>query len=526
MSELIDNLPNNQIAVVGTGNLSLNLEGICRTHGLETQFFVDEFREGTYLGKPIHNAGSLTQFYIESVSIFLIAISNDEFQTAAKKRLINHGVPSSKIMIIGDDPGLQILNLLFEKFDKVAVKALLSNKFSTLNEIEKFFLKNHWQSCIKNLSPNKKNIVLGYYGRGGGFRRHIYPLIQSLSPDFNIVSLSDESLDKKYEAPNHLYMSTFSACNQHWIDLAITAHVFPCAPRNIPRVTFSHIIYDFNLSDDYHAARIGEPSTHYLFASSKPCFEWYKNLIDQYELKNKLCIIPGGYLQLDQNIEIAKAYKGAVKDILYAPTLALADYPHKELASNLSYGLEIIKQLIESFPDKNIIFRPHPSDIRLLKLGRHGKDTMLLGKLIDFCYQHPSCIVDENTSDYMQSYNKSALLITDTSSTAFTYAFTTNRPVVFFSPNENDLNKNLPREMKFIKDRTEVGYIAKSIGELTDIISMIFSNHHNQKSTSSFKNETIYNIGSAEKYFKDNINYILSNKKHPDWHYVNWKSGN
>ena len=77
--------------------------------------------------------------------------------------------------------------------------------------------------------------------------------------------------------------------------------------------------------------------------------------------------------------------------------------------------------------------------------------------------------LDNNTS-YLDSYKKSKMLITDFSGTAYTYAFSKLRPVIFFSKNENKLIKSDFNDLFFFKDRPDVGKIVQNIDFLNEEI--------------------------------------------------------
>ena len=87
------------------------------------------------------------------------------------------------------------------------------------------------------------------------------------------------------------------------------------------------------------------------------------------------------------------------------------------------HGRDIVAALLEQFSEYKIIFRPHP----------HTVDTPEVRKIAEAFKGYPQFEFDTNASFYMENYARSQLMITDMSGTAFTYAFTTSRPVVFFS---------------------------------------------------------------------------------------------
>ena len=62
-------------------------------------------------------------------------------------------------------------------------------------------------------------------------------------------------------------------------------------------------------------------------------------------------------------------------------------------------------------------------------------------------------MLDTNSS-YLESNSKSKFLLTDFSGTAYTYAFSTLKPVIFYSPHDNNLLKTEnDSDLSFFKDR-------------------------------------------------------------------------
>ena len=78
-----------------------------------------------------------------------------------------------------------------------------------------------------------------------------------------------------------------------------------------------------------------------------------------------------------------------------------------------------------------IIFRPYPAN----------RDSKLI-KNIKKKFEKEKIFSLDMSDDYFEIYSRSLCLITDISGTAYTYAFMTGRPIIFFSNNESTL-KNL-----------------------------------------------------------------------------------
>ena len=513
-----------KVALVGTGNFALNIAALFSHFGVKLEFFVDEYRTEDFQGVPVFRATELTRGQIDAAGKFVIAISYAEHCAAAVRRLQDQGVPEQCILVVADDPSIQILRLLFEKFGDAAVDAFCREGCTSIPGLERDFLEASWQHVLTGLDPKRRTLGFCYYGRGGGFRRHLSPLIPYLKDRFNLVSVSDELMEGDGEIQGrHLFMGTESACRRSLFDLVFSAHVFPCSPPSVPRVTFSHVIYDFNLSLDYHAERIARSDTHYVFASSGPSLQGYVRLIKEKRLRNRLCVIPGGYMHLDENIELAAVYRGPVDSIIYAPTLSLADYPHCDLATSMNEGSLIVERLLAGFPDFNIIFRPHPSDLKLFQLNRRDARNGQFSRLLELCREHPRCLLDDNPTSYMKSYNRAALMVSDTSSTAMTFAFTTGRPVFFYAPRNNDLMATLGKQMSFVHDRCKVGEIATSLEDLMRQVEWYLLNEEGQRTEiKEFRDKVIFNVGNAGAYLARNVDYILHGEKHAEWLYFNW----
>lgn len=513
-----------RVALVGAGNFALNIEALLRHAGLSPAFCVDEFHAGELNGLPVLRAAELDAARIEAVDKFVIAMSNPEYRSAAIARLTGRGVPPTRIIAIADDPGIQILRLLFERFGADAVATFGAPGNTSVPELEERFLCDEWRRVLDSLDPARQSIGLGYYGRGGGFRQHLAPLIPALQERFNLLSLSDELADGTGEIPGrHLYMSAETAASRRMFDLVLSAHVFPCSPRGVPRVTLPHVIHDFNLTADYHAERLAQSEPHYLFAASWPSLDTYVRLIRAKGLTNRLCVVPGGYPHLDANMALATAYDGPMDSIIYAPTLALADYRHRELASSFDQGADIVRALLARFPEHWVIFRPHPSDLKLYQLNRKDGRSAAFNALLDLCEQEPRCVLDDAPGSYMASYNRAAMMVSDTSSTAMTYAFATGRPAFFYSPNDAELVATLGGEMAFVADRAQVGAVATSIDELLEQMAAHLANPGGRYAgIRAFRDRTVFNPGKAAAYLADNIDYMLSGERHADWLYFNW----
>ena len=57
-------------------------------------------------------------------------------------------------------------------------------------------------------------------------------------------------------------------------------------------------------------------------------------------------------------------------------------------------------------------------------------------------------------------------MITDLSGTAYTYAFLTYNPVIFYSPKEKKINYSYYKKLNYFKDRNKIGKVLNTINKI------------------------------------------------------------
>ncbi len=516
----------NGLALVGTGSFSLNAHQLLREHNFEVVAFVDEFHPGPFLGQEVFKAGQIPEQVRGRVQKWLVAISDPENARQARARLVDAGIDAERILDLGDDPGLQILDLMLTKFGQAACQGVLRSGITSLSHLEEEFLGQERRAVLSRLNPARRTVGLGYFGRGGGFRRNISMLIPLLEKKFNVLTISDELHGGVDEAPKHLYMGSEASRALTELDLALTAHVFACGAPSVPRVCFSHVIYDLNLTAEYQLARLNHHDTNYVFVSSRPALEGWKKRLQDYPVDSRVCLVPGGYLSLDRSIQFFDDCPAALDSIIYAPTLSLSDYPTRwpfsDLVTSVDAGPEILHALLDSFPDHRIIFRPHPADLRFFALKRGDPREGPFGQMLELCRSHERCFLDREP-DYGSSYGRSALMVSDTSSTAFTFALATGRPVVFFCKDDDQLQENLGKDLQLVTDRREVGAVVGNVTELLEQVGAYLEDPEGRvEKLTRFRNRMIFNVGESAAYFMSHVECMMAGDRHPEWHDLNW----
>jgi hypothetical protein len=214
------------------------------------------------------------------------------------------------------------------------------------------------------------------------------------------------------------------------------------------------------------------------------------HLVDIGKYRERVVVQQSGYCKLD--IPARKyASVSPEKTIVYAPTPNDTSGNKEGALWNLAIGIgrdgpELVVELCERFPDFTIVFKPYKDEL-----------AEIVERYRQIASTRKNLVIDQCGSDYWDLYSRSKVLISDFSSTAYTFALGTGRPVVFFSPNENELPELLLSNT-YCKDRESVGLVARSVDEVVGAISTIFSDYdHYLSRVSTFRSKNGMNAGEA-----------------------------
>jgi CDP-glycerol glycerophosphotransferase (TagB/SpsB family) len=192
--------------------------------------------------------------------------------------------------------------------------------------------------------------------------------------------------------------------------------------------------------------------------------------IDKTNYRNTISIKNTGYLKLESAIVNYKG-KAPEKLIIYAPSPREyqnnKNNPLWDLAlTSKEYGREMLMKLCSNFHDYRIVYKPFKDELpEIVKSITHG-----LEKYSNF----EMCDVGSN---YWELYSRSLIMISDFSSTAYTFAMGVSRPVIFFSPNEDFLPAKI-KEGVYCKNRQRVGIVCKSDQKVVEAVSQINNNYN------------------------------------------------
>jgi hypothetical protein len=234
----------------------------------------------------------------------------------------------------------------------------------------------------------------------------------------------------------------------------------------------------------------------YIFVPEKKSQLMFQNLFLEHSDNSKKNpnIMTVGYYKLDYLIKRIKSNENSEKYIVIAPS----DYRHVEELT-IFYDLrKIIKVLLFNTKYK-IVFRPYP--------GNKNSDRVL--KIKDEFANEGNFIFDIS-DNYFDIYSNSACLITDISGTAFTFAYATGNPVIFYSKKENFLDTLGFSKLDYFNDRKKIGAIAVTPEVILNFIKKLAKLKNDIRDTNrGLLNEIDY-LGKSKERIKDLVDEIVS----------------
>ncbi len=275
-------------------------------------------------------------------------------------------------------------------------------------------------------------------------------------------------------------------------------YVFPPKSKNI---YISHDIYDAPMINKSLEKKmfLGINKLDYIFTSSEISSEYFISKFNKYKIKSNTKLINTGYSKLDHVAKKINNKNNNKKDsILIAPGFT---YTLKKF--NMSRYLEKNINLLLKETNDKIVYRPHPLD------SSAKGDIFFVNKISSKFKDNPRFFIDLSVS-YLDSYKRAKFMITDLSSTAYTFAFSTERPVIFFSKNEPNLKKDLLSNSHYFDDRNKIGKIINNHKQLSKELGLIHSKMNKYKNQiKELRKKRIKHFGKASEVTVKKIEYIL-----------------
>ncbi len=289
-------------------------------------------------------------------------------------------------------------------------------------------------------------------------------------------------VDKFYKKDHHFISHSFLL---KWIlnvDIFISVNLSDIFTNNSKKIYIHHDISTAPLVSVKKEKELFKRLLKYdfIFAPNKASVSMFSDFFKKYNFDSNLKkpkIIETGYIKLDYLKKNIKSDRLINDSIVIAPT----QYRHIENLSMYNDIIKIINNLLlqTSF---NIVFRPHPEN-------RNAPNTSQINKI----YESNERYKFDVSENYFDVYSKSVCMITDTSGTAFTYAFLTKKPVIFVSKNEKLLAELGYNKLTYFKDREKIGVIVEDIDKIKNTIENISSIEEKiKRSNDLFEKEITY----------------------------------
>ena len=366
----------------------------------------------------------------------------------------------------------------------------------------------------KKHRKNRELKVLIFYFPLKSYNKNLMELINILKKNTNLLILLIHNKHSEYTLTKQknsylldfafLRFIPFSNIFLSRVDLFISAYAVYIFPPNSKNIYISHDIADAPMVNKEIEKKIFLSffsKIHFIFLPTNTTVKYFLKKIQLFLVNKKLKapkIINTGYLKLDHIRRKLDLINNKKDSILIAPT-----GNHMLKNFNISNDLlNIIDNLLNKTKNK-IIYRPHPLDLN--KKGNINYVTNIVNKFKNY----KNFKVDLSIS-YLKSYSKAKLLVTDFSGTAYTFAFSTLRPVIFYSKNEAKLKKTEYNNLLYFRERRQIGYVSKNISHFVNLINKFsLSNKKMESKIFSLRRKRIKYLDKSVKKTRNEILKIL-----------------
>lgn len=194
------------------------------------------------------------------------------------------------------------------------------------------------------------------------------------------------------------------------------------------------------------------------------------------------CALPFGVPKFDRFLRLCQKNPQPTALVYHLSNLKI-EHPDVPL-----FIEDTLRFLLESYPERTIYFRPFPDDLLDSRIK----------SIHESCKGYSNYRLSNSTC-YLEDYSRSSVMICHRDYSEHLFSQASGRPVLVLHPS-----------MFKTQEKNNKIYFSKFKTELDQ--------HINRNSNSIFKSQ-IFNQGSSVSYLLDNLDYILGNKKHPDWQY-------
>jgi len=357
------------------------------------------------------------------------------------------------------------------KFFKVLFNIFFINFFLFYN---KFFLK---KKTIVFYHENYKLLKIHSY--------YIEKLLSLKKKNYFIIYFhanNNINLKNYYFIINYFCEFIFS------VDIFISNNVCDFFTNKSKRIYIHHDIMDTPLVDEREKPNLKQRllKYDYICTSSKKSSKIFNELL-KGDKKTKIISI--GYFKLDYLLS-KKIKKKNSNNIIIALT-NFNSFKKLSLLKDLDY---IVKYILRKTP-YSVIFRPHPSNINESRINK-----------ILLKYKFNKRFKFDQSNNYHNVYMSTLFMITDLSGTAYTYAFLTKNPVVFYSSYNRNIEKKY-ENLTYFKKRNQIGIVIRGKKNLNNIKKIKKNMIQYRKGIKNLMSEN-FTVGETKRNFIKLLNQI------------------
>ena len=231
----------------------------------------------------------------------------------------------------------------------------------------------------------------------------------------------------------------------------------------------------------------------FIFLSSKMQIKMVDEMFRRYDIEKFPKLKEIGHLRIDY---LLRKYSEKFKIKKNSIVIAMTSFESFTEFTISNYLKDIIYELLNE-TSYNVILRPHPSN----------RDHIKIHELIEI-FKHNTKFQCDFSENYVDTYAKSQILITDMSGTAYTFAFLTLCPVIFFLPNDDAIKKNNYDKLNFFLNRTKIGSTVRDVKLMSQEINKVLLKIKEYKESIQRLSKDIKYYGKAKKKFKEELDLI------------------
>ncbi|UPW20176.1 hypothetical protein M0C34_07910 [Agarivorans sp. TSD2052] len=481
--------------ILGTGSFAQKLYATFTDYSLNVTAFIDEFAVGELQGLPIYKASEIPPAFHQQEHFFFIAISHPEYAKAAKQRLLKQGLTGECIYQIDDDSSNILISSLLEQS---------TNKFcSSLKQAKGDFVQV--ENMFSQSAIPTDEISFRLFNRATGFLKHLGHLPASLAQKHNSHLLCDENI-----AGYEVRLCSQQRAMQTPAKLVVTSQLLPCSPKETPKLTMVHAIYDSAMYRDSLISNLKQAEQHFIAVASKASMKQFKSIVEEHQLNN-VTLLAAGYPKLDLAIDNYQEKSNSERiTLLYAPTQSYTQSEECKHLYSINFAQHIMNELLALGEQYQVVFRPHPEDLSLANANAPGQACEIFQWLLALENSEPRFQIDRGNQN--ESFANANIMLSDSSSSAYSFAFTSLKPVLFLSFNEHELS-NSALKNDYFNDRQKIGFINQKIENLAlDVHRLLEQKDAFKSRIQQLRHSQIFNLGHSQEYLRSQVTSILNTK--------------